>query len=173
MFVIVDGMEKIIFVDNEDNIIGYGPRSEAIEKGLAHRIARVFVFNSRGELLIQKRSPNVKLAGKWDQSAAGHVVEGEEYATAAVREADEEIGLKDVHLSEIGKFYTEEVDENIMKKRFNTLYIAKYDGQLLQDNVEVSEIKWIEPNELKDWMNKNPTDFTQGFIQAYNFYMNR
>jgi len=149
-------MVNITFVDNEDTIIGYGPRSEAIEKGLAHRIARVFVFNSSGELLIQKRSSNVKLAGKWDQSAAGHVDEGEEYATAAAREAYEEIGLKDLNLTEIGKFYTEEVDENILKKRFNMLYVAKYDGHLIHDNDEVSEIKWIGLNELKDWMDKNP-----------------
>jgi isopentenyldiphosphate isomerase len=166
-------MTNVTFVDENDTVIGYGPRSEAIEKGLAHRIARVFVFNSNGELLIQKRSPKVKLAGKWDQSAAGHVDEGEDYVTAAAREANEEIGLKDVPLTEIGKFYTEEVDENKVKKRFNMLYVATYDGDLVKDNDEVSEIKWIKPSELTAWMDERPDDFTEGFIQTHKYYVHR
>ena len=69
-----------------------------------------------------------------------------------------------------GKYYTEEVDEDILKKRFNTLYIAQYDGPLKQDNDEVSEIKWISPKELKEWMGEKPYDFTQGFILTYGYY---
>ena len=164
-------MTNITFVDEQDKIIGYGDRSEAIEKGLAHRIARVFVFNGRGDLLIQKRSSKVKLPGKWDQSAAGHVDEGEDYATAAAREAEEEIGLKDTNLVEFGKFYTEERDEGILKKRFNTLYIAHYDGTLTQDNDEVSEVKWVRLEALEKWMSDTPDAFTQGFLLAYDFYV--
>lgn len=164
-------MANITFVDENDEIIGYGKRSEAIERGFAHRIARVFVFNKKGELLIQKRSPKIKLAGKWDQSAAGHVDEGEDYATAAKREAEEEIGLKDATLAEFGKFYTEEIDDNILKKRFNMLYLAHYDGPLAPDNREVSEIKWIALKDLAQWMDEKPQDFTQGFLLTYDYYV--
>ncbi len=163
-------MANITFVDSNDEIIGYGDRSEAIEKGLAHRIARVFVFNQDNELLIQKRSPKVKLPGKWDQSAAGHVDEGEDYPTAAAREAKEEIGLRNTELTEFGKFYTEEVDEGILKKRFNMLYVAHFEGELTQDNNEVSEIKWINLKELEKWMADTPDDFTQGFLLTYSYY---
>jgi len=164
-------MANITFVDENDEIIGYGNRSEAIEKGLAHRITRVFVFNMNGELLIQKRSLKVKLPGKWDQSAAGHVDEGEDYLTAAAREAREEIGLNNAELTEFGKFYTEEVDDGILKKRFNMLYITHFDGELMQDNDEVSEIKWISLKELEKWMAATPDDFTQGFLLTYGYYM--
>lgn len=163
-------MASITFVDDNDRVIGYGNRSEAIEKGLAHRIARVFVFNKNGELLIQKRSPRIKLPGRWDQSAAGHVDEGEDYPTAAAREAKEEIGLRNIELTEFGKFYTEETDEGVLKKRFNMLYIAHFDGELMQDNDEVSEIKWTGLKELEEWMSNAPDNFTQGFLLTYAYY---
>lgn len=163
-------MANITFVDEDDRIIGYGNRTEAIEKGLAHRIARVFVFNMQNELLIQKRSPKVKLPGRWDQSAAGHVDEGEDYPTAAAREAKEEIGLLNAELTEVGKFYTEELDGEELKKRFNMLYVARFNGNLMQDNDEVSEIKWISLKELEKWMADKPDDFTQGFLQTFSYY---
>jgi isopentenyldiphosphate isomerase len=164
-------MPNITFVDSDDNVIGYGTRQEAIARGIIHRIARVFVFNTKGEMLIQKRSHKVDLPGRWDQSAAGHVDEGEDYPEAAVREAKEEIGLLGVPLKEIGKFYSEEVDEKQKKKRFNALYSAVYDGELKADEDEVSEVRWIAPQELEAWMKERPDDFTQGFMQTYQYYL--
>lgn len=164
-------MERITYVDDNDTIIGYGTREYAIENDIIHRISRVFVFNSKGELLIQLRSPKVKLAGKWDQSAAGHVDEGEDYETAAAREASEEIGLPPVPMKKVGIFYSEEVDNGINKKRFNGLYSAIYDGELHRDNDEVAEVRWIDPKELSQWMKETPEDFTQGFLQTYDYYL--
>ncbi|MEO8862828.1 MAG: NUDIX domain-containing protein [Candidatus Saccharimonadales bacterium] len=166
-------MANITFVDDNDDIIGYGTRKEAIAKDLAHRIARVFVFNSSGQMLIQKRSSRVQLPGKWDQSAAGHVDEGEDYLTAAAREANEEIGLKGAPLKLVGKFYTVENEGTTTMKRFNTLYTVVHDGYLKQDDNEVSEVKWIELDELKEWMDKNPAEFTQGFIKTFHYYLNK
>ena len=77
-------MVNITFVDEQDNVIGAGSKQEAWTKGIYHRVSRIFLFNSKGELLIQKRSDNcVSLPGRWDQSAAGHVDEGETYLEAA------------------------------------------------------------------------------------------
>lgn len=163
-------MANITFVDADDNIVGYGTREYAVANGLVHRIARVFVFNSQNQLLIQKRSKRVKLSGRWDQSAAGHVDEGEDYLTAAIREASEEVGLRGASMTEVGKFYTEEKDEAVVKKRFNTLFTCVFDGELEQDNDEVSEIKWIDLDDLVTWMHDKPSDFTDGFIKTYHFY---
>jgi isopentenyldiphosphate isomerase len=164
-------MDEITYVDENDKVIGYGTREDAITNGIIHRIARVFVFNTKGQLLIQLRSPDVDLAGKWDQSAAGHVDKGEDYPTAAAREANEEIGLPVMPMKEIGVFYSEEIDNGIMKKRFNGLYSLTYDGELHQDNDEVSEVRWVGTEELSQWMKEKPEDFTQGFLQTYNYYL--
>lgn len=162
-------MTKIIFVDENDNVIGSGSKKEAWQKGILHRIARIFLFNSKGELLIQKRADNLSsLPGRWDQSAAGHVDEGEDYATAAKRELEEEVGVRDVELTEKGKFFTDETDETgKIKKRFSMLYTGKYDGEIKPNTGEVSEIRWILPNDLNTLMDKSPNDFTAGFIRNF------
>ena len=119
-------MTIVDFVDENDKVISSGPVKDAIAKGVAYRISRVLVFNSRGELLIQKRSDNhPSLPGRWDMSSAGHVDTGENYLEAAQRETEEEIGLKDIPLEEVGRVYTEETDEPMLKKRFNMVYSAK------------------------------------------------
>ncbi|MES2014706.1 MAG: NUDIX domain-containing protein [Patescibacteria group bacterium] len=164
-------MANIVYVDEHDNVIGAGPRREALEKGITHRVARIFLFNKKGEVLMQKRAEHLlSLPGRWDQSAAGHVDEGESYLQAAEREMREEIGLSNIPLALVGKFfYTEEIDEPLVKKRFNTLYTAKYDGEIHFNTDEVSEVRWIPPAQLKQLMEAKPSDFTQGSIESFKY----
>ena len=87
-------MVNIIYVDKDDNVIGAGPQSEAYAKGIIHRVCRIFLFNSKGELLIHKRAGHLKTnPGLWSDSAAGHVDEGESYLESAKRELAEEVGV--------------------------------------------------------------------------------
>ena len=160
-------MTDITFVDEIDNIIGHGSKREAVEKGIAHRIARIFLCNSKGEVLIQKRSSVTSNPNKWDQSAAGHVDEGETYEEAAHRELKEEVGAEGVELKEIAKYFQEETDER-RRRRFNTLYTGVYDGTVIPDGDEVSDVKWISPTELESWMKERPEEFTQGSIRSFD-----
>src|SRR5688572_3592124 len=82
-------------VNDRDEVVGQSPRSEVHRRKLLHRAVHVLVFNSSGQLFLQKRSMTKDTAkGKWDSSSSGHVDSGEDYDTCAVREAWEEIGLK-------------------------------------------------------------------------------
>ena len=160
-------MAKITFVDENDNVIGAGTKKEALEKSIAHRIARIYLFNSKGEILMQKRSATVTSnPNKWDQSAAGHVDEGETYEQAAYRELKEEVGIEGIPLKEIAKYYQEETDER-RRKRFNMLYMGTYDGDVIPDGDEVSEVKWFLPEELERRMKEHPDEFTQGSIRSF------
>jgi isopentenyl-diphosphate delta-isomerase type 1 len=164
-------MKDITFVDENDNVIGHGTKQEVWEKGIRHRIARVFLFNSKGELLIQKRAGHIlSLPGRWDQSSAGHVDAGEDYCTAAERELVEEVGATNVTLTELGKIYSDEADEpEKIKKRFSTIFTGHYDGEITPNPEEVSEVRWIAPQELLEWMNKKPDEFTQGFVNSFKY----
>ena len=81
--------EEIFDVVNErDEVIDRQPRNEVHRLGLKHRATHVLVFNSRGEVFLQKRSKEKdRQPGVWDSSASGHLDSGEDYDTCAAREA--------------------------------------------------------------------------------------
>lgn len=164
---------NVVYVDEKDTVIGAGSISNAIENGIRVRISRVFLKNSEGALLIQKRSSAISLPGKWDQTAAGHVDEGEDYADAASRELQEEMGISEVELREVVKYYAEESDEIKTKRRFNEIFTGIYDGEVRIDNNEVSDYQWIRPEELEKQMHDSPDDFTAGFVEAFEIYKKR
>lgn len=89
-------MEILDIIDTKDNVIGIATRSEVYEKKLAHRIVHVFLFNEKGELIIQKRSKDVSFCPlHWSTSVGGHVLTWETYENAAKREYEEELWIKD------------------------------------------------------------------------------
>src|SRR6266705_2842483 len=92
---IQDMSQEIFDVVNEgDEVIGRATRAEVHERGLMHRAIHVLVFNSRGQVFLQKRSLRKdRQPGLWDSSASGHLDSGEDYDACAVRELREEIGL--------------------------------------------------------------------------------
>ena len=160
-------MANIIYVDKDDNVIGAGPQREAHEKGIIHRVIRIYLYNSKGELLIQKRGDHLRTnPGKWNESVAGHVDEGETYLQAAEREMEEEIGIRGVALKELKKIYTNESEEN-KRKRFTTLYSGVYDGEVHPDFDEVSEVRWVAPEALRKEISEHPERFTEGSRQCF------
>lgn len=163
---------KVLVVDEEDTVIGAMERDQAVKKGLIVRIVRIFLFNTKGELFLQKRGPNVDFPNLWDQSVGGHVDEGEDYLTAARREMKEEIGLNGVMLKEVGKYYTESEYINGKFKRFNMLYTVRSDQPLTLAPEEVAEGVWLSLPVLEKMITDTPKKFTQGFIRAYKFYQN-
>ena len=89
-------MSEEIFdiVNDRDEVIGQCPRREVHRLGHKHRAVHVLVFNSRGEVFLQKRSMSKDThPGVWDSSSSGHLDTGEDYDACAIRELREEIGL--------------------------------------------------------------------------------
>ena len=82
-------------VDQDDRILNQAPRSEVHARKWLHRAVHIFVFNTRGELLIHQRSAaKDECPLLFTSSASGHLHAGEDYETAAVRELDEELSLR-------------------------------------------------------------------------------
>lgn len=87
--------ELLIQVDEKNNIIGSIPRSNAhTKRGVYYRTIFVLVKNSKGEIMIQKRSDSKDLYPNcWDLSVGGHVGYGQTYELAAAREVGEELNV--------------------------------------------------------------------------------
>ena len=86
--------ELLDVVNDNDEVIAVQRRADIHARGLMHRAVHILLFNSRGELFLQKRSMSKdEQPGKWDSSAAGHVDSGEDYLDCAHREIGEELGV--------------------------------------------------------------------------------
>lgn len=157
--------ELMDICDENNNIIGRGMKSEILRKGLWHRTARVFIYNSSGEILLQLRGKDKELyPDLLDVGAAGHVAAGEDYVDTAVREAQEELGLliprENLDFLMIEKF--EQVWGKLTERVFAGTYLAKFDGSIKDLKIqtdEVQELKFISVDDLE----KDVKDFPQKY----------
>lgn len=157
--------EEIFDVVNEaDEVTGQATRSEVHARGLLHRAVHVFVVNRHGELLLQKRSRFKDVhPGVWDSSVAGHLDAGEDYADAALREMEEEMGVVGVAAEEIGRIAPCEGTgwEHVR------LFLARWDGVPRFPCAEVEAALWMKPDELEKWITARPEDFASGFLECW------
>jgi isopentenyldiphosphate isomerase len=162
---------NVIYVDKNDEEIGSGTIENATKKGIIVRTVRVFLLNNNQKLLIQKRSSTIiRAPNKWDLTAAGHVDKGETYKEAMYRELKEEMGIDNVDLIQLGKYYNEESEAGELKKCFNLLYVGTYEGRVAIDNEEVSEYDWVSLNDVFDDLMHFPDKYTNSFQTAMKQY---
>jgi isopentenyldiphosphate isomerase len=115
-------------VDEEGNTVGKAPRSVCHDgkSMLLHPVVHLHLFNSKGELFLQKRSKTKDIQpGKWDTSVGGHVDLGETIEHALLREAEEELGLTDFNPIFLGKYIWESSREKELVNSFSAIYDEK------------------------------------------------
>nr|WP_320116083.1 NUDIX domain-containing protein [uncultured Desulfuromonas sp.] len=139
-------MDFFEIVDDDDQVIGLRPRSECHgNPDLVHRVSHVLVFNSAGNLLLQKRSLLKDVQpGKWDTSVGGHVDPGENYLQAAYREMEEELGVTGQPLKVL---YPSKIRNNFESENVMT-YLVVYDGKICFNRTEIDEIRFWTPSEI-------------------------
>ncbi len=147
-----DTEEYFAEVDEDGKIIGKISRTTAHEGSKRlHPVIHVHVFNSKGELLLQKRSPTKKIQpGKWDTAVGGHIKFGENIEDAIKRETFEEINIKDVKVD----FLTRYVWQSEIEKELVFVYITVFDDINFMPNDEVEEVKFWKINEIKKNLGK-------------------
>ncbi len=152
-------MNEEIFdvVDERDHVIGRRPRSEVHRLGLMHRAVHVLVFNSRGQIFLQKRSRKKdRQPGLWDSSASGHLESGEDYDTCALRELGEELGFQPVtppkRLFKLAA--SPDTDQEHV-----WIYRCRGEGPFVLQPDEIERGDWYEPGEVGAWMARRPEEF--------------
>lgn len=156
-------MELFDLIDKRDKVIGTTDKPTAHANRQLHRVAAVYVFNENNELYIQVHKLS---GGKYDHSVGGHVSKGEDYATAANREANEELGIKQP-LTYLSTFYS---NEGTYVHMFGLFECVANKNWKFIPNDEVEEIIPMRLDNIKKMMVKNPKKFTGGFINTMKEY---
>lgn len=128
------GDEIVAIVDADNRVVGSMPRREMRAQRLPHRSTYVLVFNSRGEVYVQKRTRTKDVfPGHYDPVAGGVVLAGESYIEGARRELEEEMGIRAAPLESLFEFY--HADEH--SRVWGAAYRCVYDGPVTLQEEEV------------------------------------
>lgn len=156
--------EIIAIVDERDAVIGVVDK-EKFDKstGQIYRTAGLFLLNKDGKILVQRRAfSKNSYAGQWDiTGVAGHVAFGEDYRTAILREAEEEVGLKLRDVAFLQKRFGEYPGN---RRRFTAIFLAVADFEIDDLTIskdEVAEVKLVSMSELGEMTASRDFEFTK------------
>ena len=159
----MNSTEYFPIVSEDGEVIGKASREECHSGTfLLHPVIHLHVFNSQGELYLQKRALNKDIQpGKWDTSVGGHVDFGEEIEVALRREVWEELGIIDFNpiFLKRYKFISDREAEMVHS------YYTIFDGEILPDPGEISEGKFWTLKGIDDQFGKNV--FTPNFEKEF------
>ena len=157
-------MEKVILVDEQDNILGEMEKMEAHEKGLLHRAFSVFVFNNSNQLLLQRRALNkYHSGGLWTNTCCSHPRKGEKLIDAGMRRLQEEMGFTTNLKEQFSFIYYAKLDKGLMEHELYHVLFGRFNELTAFNTEEVMDAKFVELEELEENIIANPQLYTEWF----------
>ena len=155
--------------DDAGRPMGLMARHRVHTLGAWHRSAHVFLFDSAGALLVQRRAPDKDLyPDLWDYSVGEHLVPGETYLAAARRGLQEELGVTGVLLEPIGgvrRWRSHQAELALTDNELQQAYTGVHDGPFVPDANEVAEVRTIRLDALAAEIERTPERFTPWFVK--------
>jgi len=157
-------MNLVILVDERDRPLGTMEKMEAHKKGVLHRAFSVFIFNDKGELLLQKRaSSKYHSAGLWTNTCCSHPYPGEETIAAAHRRLKEEMGMDTLLIHKTSFIYKTEFDNGLTEHEFDHVFVGNYNESPILDEDEAEDYRWVSLSDVKKEIQNSPQNFTSWF----------
>ena len=162
-------MELVVLVDKNDNPIGHMEKQEAHLKGLLHRAFSIFVFNSKNELLLQKRALNkYHSGGLWTNTCCSHPRKNETVLNAANRRLMEEMGMSCKLTPKFNFIYKAKLDNNLYEHEFDHVFFGFTDRPPILNKNEVDSFSYKSLEFISKDMLSNPNNYTEWFKICYN-----
>lgn len=156
--------EWVTLVDCKNSVIGFEEKMKAHELGLLHRAFSILVFNSKNELLIQRRAMlKYHCPGIWANTCCSHPRFGEGYLRAVHRRLYEEMGFDCVLDEKFDFIYKAEFDNGLTEHEYDFVYVGKYDGEVKVNSDEVMEYRWIGMDVLRYEIERAPEEYAVWF----------
>ena len=160
--------EQVVLVNQFDEPLGVMDKLEAHQKPVLHRAFSVFVFNSKGQMLLQKRAgEKYHSAGLWTNACCSHPRPGEETHAAACRRLEEEMGFTTPLKKVFDFIYKATFENGLHEYEFDHVFTGIYDEDVKPDPGEVSEYCFMDMDEIKNSLVSDPGKFTAWFVIAF------
>ena len=167
--VVSDEGELLILVDESDHEIGHLDKRACHDReGVLHRAFSLFIFNSAGELLLQRRSAEKRLWPLfWSNSCCSHPRKGETMELATQRRLAEELGMQ----SDLRHLFTFQYHAPYLdvgsEREVCRVFAGSSDEQPRPNSNEIAAVRWIAPEELDREITARPDRFTPWFLEEW------
>lgn len=167
--------EKVVLVTEKDEVLGLMDKMQAHENGLLHRAFSVFLFNTKGEMLLQQRaSQKYHSPLQWTNACCSHPRNGETYEQAAQRRLREELGISCAIEEKFWFLYKADVGQNLWEHELDHVFTGNYEGEFQLNPEEVAAVRYISMEDLDAEMKNNPEHFTEWFkiiLEEYKHHL--
>ena len=160
--------EEVILVNEKDEPVGVMEKMEAHRKGVLHRAFSVFIFDSKGHLLLQQRAPGkYHGGGLWTNACCSHPYQEESILQAARRRLMEELGFE-ADIKEVFSFiYQAAVENDLTEHEYDHVFVGEYEGKIHPNREEVSDYRYLSMESVEEAIKGDPKKFTSWFIIAF------
>jgi isopentenyl-diphosphate delta-isomerase len=160
--------EQVILVDENDNPVGVAEKMVAHREGLLHRAFSIFIFNSKGEMLLQQRAlDKYHSGGLWTNACCSHPNPGEETLAAAQRRLKEEMGFEVAVEKVFDLRYRSVFDNGLTEHEFDHVFAGEYDNRFEFNKKEVMDFCYKDMEELRNSLQTHPEKYTTWFHLAF------
>ena len=162
-------MDYVVLVDEFDNELGIMEKMEAHKKAMLHRAFSVFLFNKKGEMLLQRRAlTKYHSGGLWTNACCSHPRPGESNFDAARRRTFEELGFYPEIRNAFSFTYKAEFDNGLTEHEFDHVFVGEYEGPISPDPAEVSEYSYKSMDLIRRELLEEPHLYTEWFKIAFH-----
>ncbi len=158
---------RITIVNNQDKIIGHKERGTLAQEDI-YRVSALWITNSKGDILLAQRQLGKRHhPGKWGPAVAGTVDEGESYEENIIKEAEEEIGLKNIKPQKsIKQRVTLATGDHNHFTQWYTLIVDRAAEDFVLQEEEVRQVKWLSKQALQAELREHPERYLKSLSWA-------
>lgn len=161
--------KQVILVDENDIPRGTMEKIEAHKKGELHRAFSIFVFNIKGELLLQRRAFNkYHSGGLWTNTCCSHPQPEENLMESAQKRLQEEMGFSCTLENTFHFIYKEKLDRGLTEHELDHVFIGYYNENPKINVQEVAGWKYMSVNEIQQNIKLNPDEYTAWFKNIFS-----
>jgi isopentenyl-diphosphate delta-isomerase len=157
-------IENVILVDSQDQVLGLMEKMEAHKKALLHRAFSVFIFNDKGEMMLQRRAlDKYHSGGLWTNTCCSHPRAGESLEDAGRRRLMEEMGFEVPLIYGFHFIYHAPLEHGLTEHELDHVLFGHYNGEPQINTEEVYDWQYMSLEELRNDMDTNPQNYTAWF----------